>query len=553
MYFLVERHGYDASYRSRISLPKSLCEQGLHWSPSDKTGKVQLIGVGYFFDEACQDFVFVLPKVIMDTQDQVLGEYAPETIFEALPDNALADLAIWLYRSLQVYRQRNGKQTCLYSQRIGRAGHKQTDHANNLLDLLLALIQWGQDNQDFVLFTLQERYAGQRKIDWHRTLNRTRAVLQNGVPIYPNPVTRQQVIDLDEELLIIYYSILQDIQRNYGFPVPLNFAFPLLNQKQMEHYKNGQGVRRLRQIRYKYYADQTCHLWNLCFNYFDHQYKVHNASSPCEYLFCNSYENVFEDMMNFLISDAQLMSLPGLKEQDDGKIIDHIYKDKDLFNGGDIYYIGDSKYYSIGHALGKESIAKQYTYATNVSQWHHDNASQYSCCRSIYWRDNPTEGYNPMPNFFVSAVIEKGVLDYTEPHFKLLENDTDAHSQHFKNRLFDRNTLWLTRYQINLLYVWRAYALQDTSKTHTLRATIRQAIQERLNNSYYFYRLSPKPSTAIDAYLQTHFKALNGKIFRSKNGIYWLALEKKLEYAKANETLLATLQKDFELEPTTLS
>lgn len=36
------------------------------------------------------------------------------------------------------------------------------------------------------------------------------------------------------------------------------------------------------------------------------------------------------------------------------------------------YYIGDSKYYKIGHELTIESIYKQYSYARNVIQWNLD-------------------------------------------------------------------------------------------------------------------------------------------------------------------------------------
>lgn len=50
-------------------------------------------------------------------------------------------------------------------------------------------------------------------------------------------------------------------------------------------------------------------------------------------------------MTDSLVSDPE-NSLPrGIREQRDGKIIDHIYLDKAPFEQGKIYYIGDSKYY----------------------------------------------------------------------------------------------------------------------------------------------------------------------------------------------------------------
>lgn len=69
------------------------------------------------------------------------------------------------------------------------------------------------------------------------------------------------------------------------------------------------------------------------------------------------------------------------KKQEDGKIVDHLFTAASLTDSEDFhdkekarqtYYIGDSKYYKMGHELGRESIYKQYTYARNVIQWNLD-------------------------------------------------------------------------------------------------------------------------------------------------------------------------------------
>lgn len=62
------------------------------------------------------------------------------------------------------------------------------------------------------------------------------------------------------------------------------------------------------------------------------------------------------------------------KKQEDGKIVDHLFTAHSLIEGEaqSTYYIGDSKYYKMGHELGSESIYKQYTYARNVIQWNLD-------------------------------------------------------------------------------------------------------------------------------------------------------------------------------------
>lgn len=73
-------------------------------------------------------------------------------------------------------------------------------------------------------------------------------------------------------------------------------------------------------------------------------------------------------MTDRLISDEKASLPDGLREQRDGKIIDHIYRDEAPFGKGQIYYIGDSKYYLDGNEIAGESVYKQYTYARNVIQ-----------------------------------------------------------------------------------------------------------------------------------------------------------------------------------------
>ncbi len=94
--------------------------------------------------------------------------------------------------------------------------------------------------------------------------------------------------------------------------------------------------------------------------------------SPSEYLLVKSFHIVFEAIIEELIGDKDVPA--GLKEQDDGKLVDHFYTYDALISdrekNNDVYYIGDSKYYKIGSNPGRESVYKQYTYARNVIQWN---------------------------------------------------------------------------------------------------------------------------------------------------------------------------------------
>jgi hypothetical protein len=132
---------------------------------------------------------------------------------------------------------------------------------------------------------------------------------------------------------------------------------------------------------------------------------------------------VFEAIIDELIGDNPLPD--GMeKKQEDGKIVDHLYTAKSLIEGENkqTYYIGDSKYYKMGHKLGRESIYKQYTYARNVIQWNLDIFNSGKTTPSgVRLRDEVTEGYNIIPNFFISAKMDQAFdyqndgIDRTDP------------------------------------------------------------------------------------------------------------------------------------------
>ena len=121
------------------------------------------------------------------------------------------------------------------------------------------------------------------------------------------------------------------------------------------------------------------------------------------------------------------------QNQSDGKRIDHIYQYHDLTNNENekpIYYIGDSKYYKRGHKIGDESVYKQFTYARNVIQWNLDlfnDGKEDEQRGQVKLRDDISEGYNVIPNFFISA--QQNTLDSSDD-IRL----TDNQQKYFQSR-----------------------------------------------------------------------------------------------------------------------
>lgn len=103
--------------------------------------------------------------------------------------------------------------------------------------------------------------------------------------------------------------------------------------------------------------------------------------------------------------------------------------------------------------------------------------------------DKKTEGYNVTPNFFIVPKIEENDLQYDKPSFEPSDWIPEPNKQ-FENRLFDRDTLLLREYQINLLFLIAAYgAYEDWTKP--LREKIRDDMVWLLNTLYAFYTIEP--------------------------------------------------------------
>ena len=358
-------------------------------------------------------------------------------------------------------------------------------------------------------------------------------------------------------MLVIFFSILNYIGDQYGFAKDINCNFNLIKNKQFETYRNGFGKVRLQQIKYKYFSDKALELWELCYAFFDNANKIFTNKDQKEYLLVKNFNIVFEAIIDELIGDRDIPK--GLKEQEDGKRVDHMYTYKGLTSHEEnkpIYYIGDSKYYKIGNKVGKESVYKQFTYARNVIQWNlnlfmnGDKGDKEWIGRVPMLRDERTEGYNIIPNFFISARLNRE-LNYKEEIEQTCKKHTHFSNKHFENRLFDRDTLLISHYDVNFLYVVSLYArnntLQKDAWKEKVRAMFREEIQRILAEKYDFYAMTAHPDVDADAYIKEHFQDILGKIYSpyTDKGVFSLALDNDKSFKESNDKLLYELQKYF--------
>lgn len=521
----------------------------------DVEGKVSLSYVGYYFndDPDVNDCVFILPKVLLEGEfgkEKVFGHIEPKDLINAEDCKELTteehtfiyNLSVWIYRAITVFRDHefdrveDGKRqsSIVFYKQAPMMGHTRKRRANTFLDVLLTLQEWNKRNESFVMFIVKNLHSGYNKINWTRTISRSQAVILESIGStrrqdvsYLNPINKKRQINFDEELLVIYYSILQHMHDKYGFPVSINVNFPLIRGDKFARYISGYGKRRLKQIKYKYFSDKALELWELCYAFFDRPDNIMLNVDQREYLLVKSFHIVFEAIIDELIAGDQKLPKE-LKDQPDGKRVDHLYQYKELTNNDtddNIYYIGDSKYYKRGNSLGKESVYKQFTYARNVIQWNIDlfnDGKAEDRSGHVKLRDDVTEGYNIIPNFFISA--NQNVLR-PENDIKLIDSDKEDGkrrqqyylSRQFENRLFDRDTFLLAHYDVNFLFVVALYGRNNSASKvqwrNKVRRMFRIEIQQMLKENFEFYAMTAKSDVNPDAYLRENFQQVLGKVY----------------------------------------
>ncbi|SHL44084.1 LlaJI restriction endonuclease [Fibrobacter sp. UWT2] len=613
MIFLFEEFPYDPTFLKTVigygdGDSKSRSKSGFN-TETIKAG-VKIDGVGYCFYNGQP--VFVLPKVFLEYEKDERGNivkdehgYDVQKAFDVRInrkgedvlggqndlENAplvseqrhfFSSLSLWLYSAIDKYHKKGDKDTGIETPlQKEHLRFKKSDRYATLLDVMSSMELFYKKNQSLFVFIAKNKHSGNHKINWQRTVNKTIPFMQNGVPIYMNPVNKVKVFDLDDRLLVLYFSAMKYILDKFGYQMPQSEFYQPLRMIEMERLlENERGLRELKKIKYKYFEDRLVKLYNVMEAFFEWGAQYSNTSNNAqEYLIANSFNNVFEAMIDELVGDPDAARL---KKNSDGKIIDHLYKEKSLifasnqndFNNDLIWHIGDSKYYQDPEDIRGQSIAKQFTYAKNVMQDFFNPAFFRSTVphvsdahRGIHYRDSLTDGYSVTPNFFIRGFAPNFVdkKQYQDPYLrnddneKLIAEVDDAdtfddgegdqrknikqhlwknRNRHFINRLFDRDTLLLQVYNVNFLYVLKAFTSSHSSLREEFKREARKQFRENflklLDEKYEFYILWPHnidfgeaDEPAEQKFVNRYFRLLIGKIYRPEGAKFLLlAIEK---------------------------
>ena len=143
--------------------------------------KLSLDHVGYYYNHDIEDCVFILPKVIVDEQGNIDESLSAEDLLHIANDDKneqkqhllqfVYGFSVWMYRAISVYREKNPDSDIAVSSNITQMGKGKRRDRYTFLDVILELLQFNHENQDYLTFIVKNQHRGLNKINWARTIS----------------------------------------------------------------------------------------------------------------------------------------------------------------------------------------------------------------------------------------------------------------------------------------------------------------------------------------------------------------------------------------------
>jgi hypothetical protein len=538
MKILIEGETYS------INVLTEVFEDSTFYTQSGINGIVNSVGYYHSFNKNI--LVYMLPKVFM-INGKVFGQYNHNDLFESEVRESFKHseegswarkLSILFYKGLIEFKKRNELNQILKKDLSFEINSNLTNKEYSFIDLVLSFTSFYKKNKNVISFYHKESISNHfKRPSWEKTISKFLPMIDSsGKPIYVNVINKKKTLENEDQLLSCFFSILNHFNSEYILNLQIDKSYNYVTGRDFEKLKL-EGAKILKKVKHKYFSDVWKRMYQLCHLYFNKVDASGIKKKTKEYISVKNYNIIFEDMIDKLLTDINdtsskkyNTSINELKYNKDGKIIDHIYEYPSLIDDSSIFYIGDSKYYKPENKASSNSVYKQFTYAKNIVQFNIDifNNTGFNYNSKIRYRDELTEGYNISPNFFIFGYISllnnfKDPL--LEPHGKPLR------SFHFKNRLFDRDTLSIIQYQINFLFVLNAYTSFNTKLIDDFKEKTRQLFREKfidyLNDpkecgfELYVKEFSP---VSLKNFINDNFKILNGKCIVIKENLLLIAI-----------------------------
>lgn len=508
-----------------------------------------ILKVGYYYSYKKNELIYILPKVFLLNKETTVfngkkvDDFANKNLNISLkhdPSYKWARLtSIYFYKGLIEYKKRNADTKILNSSEAHNLNSNLGDKEYSYQELVLSLVNFYKKNKTQVLFLHIENISNQvKKTKWGKTISKSLPIINsNQQPIYILFRNKKKVVNKEEELITLFFSILNRLNKEHNFNLHIDKSYSIIKGAKFDSLKKT-GHSKLRRIKYKYFNDTLRKMYHLCEMYFKHS-DIGSLKKTDEFISVSSYNLVFEDMIDKLLTDEayqfegsdDMIHINKLRKNDDGKIIDHLYIEKSLIDTTNIFAIGDSKYYKPTASAAKESKFKQFTYAKNIIQQNlnlfHENGKEV---KGVRYRDDVTEGYDITPNFFIYGFINPDKYEDFDTH-EVKPRGVIVKSYHWEHRLFDRDTLFVHPYDLNYLYVLKSYSESNNSKIKAFRVSTKKIFRDNFlkffeNSSFEVFEYEgPNP----EGFVNDNFKILIGKSIITSEGKLLIAKHKKDE------------------------
>lgn len=496
--------------------------------------------VGYYHSLDNELFYF-LPKLFISDQNTILDtelnylEFFYQGVETALEQNItllnwFRKFSILFYKSLAEYKKRSESNIV----QLGETLQLSTNIGKNefsFLDLVLTILNFYKKNKDFFVFHIKEQQSQKhKKINWNKTIRKQQPLIMDNVPVYNQLDTKTNEINNEELLMTYFYSLLLHLKEEYQIDLDIDCPYTLIKGERFKNLMDN-GLYKIKKIRNNYFSDKLRAIYNLLVLFFEKTFIGNVQKKNDDFIVVKQYHWVFEDMIDKLLSDSLSdrktsngTSLNKLKNNYDGKIIDHLFEFESLLDRDEsIFYIGDSKYYKYNSLIGENSVYKQFTYAKNVIQFHIDLLNEGANVpsligKNIRYRDEVTEGYSISPNFFIQGKIMNDLNDFNNHYLTPNTAKGIERNYHFKDRLFDRDTLFINYYDINFLFVLNAYTNFSDLAIIEWRRSIKQLFKNHFldyfqnKSDFELYELTFNTKLELQKFVDTEYRHLIGKI-----------------------------------------
>ena len=245
----------------------------------------KLDGVGYLYNgnpvqnragktDVSDSIVFVLPKVFLDENGtKAFGEDVPNAgnfKINAGPKEFLSQLFLWVCSSIGRYRQSSPNDKEVYVPDAPDAHRFSSDKLTpTLIDVVNSMKLFYAENRNLFVFTAKNKHSGNNRIDWRRTVAHTQPFMQGEVPIYMELENKKKVFDLDDRLLVLYFSAMHYIEETFGFKMPHSEFYSPMRVNEFRRLLGHRGLVELRRIKHKYFADKFLKLYNIMKAFFE--------------------------------------------------------------------------------------------------------------------------------------------------------------------------------------------------------------------------------------------------------------------------------------------